>query len=146
MSQSVEEPSAAIEEKIASEKAKTEDAMPGTEYMMLIPIEVPTAVKPPKKPAPAMKLLDRHQAGSRELLDQVLTLLQEYKIPPADEFEPVDEDGDMKLGWEDKKAALYLAYDCSPLIAMDVGDNLQLEFEHPRQAIRTLAALLNIPE
>lgn len=122
------------------------DAAFDARYIVTTRITVPETVKPPKKPVSAMKLLDKHQAGTRALLDQVMTLLQEYKIPSADEFEPLDEDGNMQLKWTDKKAALYLAYDCSPLILVEVGNNPQLEFEDPRQAIRALAVLLNIPE
>lgn len=125
------------------EQKSTADAATNTLYTWIRALET---VKPPKKPVSAMKLLDKHQAGTRALLDQVMTLLQEYKIPSADEFEPLDEDGNMQLKWTDKKAALYLAYDCSPLILMEVGNNPQLEFEDPRQAIRALAVLLNIPE
>lgn len=127
MSQSVEEPSAAI---VSSDqkKRKTPDDDDKQDKDVV------------------MKRLDQYQRGARKLLLCVMTLLQEYKVPPADEFEPIDEDGNMQLKWTDQKAALYLAYDCSPLITMDAGDNPTLEFEHPRQAIRTLAALLNIPE
>lgn len=156
MSQSVEEPSAAI---VSSEqkKHKTPSDNPRAkvaEFQVATEKDSrqPALVDEPEKKIrlateddPYVKRFDEHQQGLREQLVKVVTLFPEFEIPVADDYSP-SLYGEPWFYWKDKDVMMRLVDDLPFVIEMDIERNYPLRFKDLREAIQKLAGLLDTPK